>query len=254
MEEDRKLVDFLLFMGQSNMAGRGDASLAPAVTLKAGYEYRAISQPDCLVPLTEPFGVSENNPQGVWEPGMKTGSMVSSFVNACYERTKVPVVGISCSKGGSSIREWIPGTDYYRDASHRYRKGIHFLQAEGILPRSQSLVWCQGCTDADNGMEKTEYKEKTKALLEGFIGLGIEQVFLIQIGNHRDDADRYVQIQEAQKELADEMERVILVSDRFKEFAKAGLMKDCFHYLQEGYNLVGAEAGEKAGNYLHQNY
>lgn len=254
MEKNKQLVDLLLFMGQSNMAGRGDASLAPPVSLNAGYEYRAVSQPDCLVPLTEPFGVSENNPQGVWEPGMKTGSMVSAFVNACYEKTQVPVVGISCSKGGSSIREWIPGTDYYRDGCHRYRQGIQFLQSAGILLRSQSMVWCQGCTDADRGMAKTEYKEKTKVLLEGFIDMGIEQVFLIQIGNHRDDADRYVYIQEAQKELADEMERVILVSERFKEFAKAGLMKDSFHYCQEGYNLVGTEAGEKTGTYLHRNY
>lgn len=40
-----KTVDLLFFMGQSNMAGRGDAALAPAVTPGMGFEYRAVTPP-----------------------------------------------------------------------------------------------------------------------------------------------------------------------------------------------------------------
>ena len=79
-----------MFMGQSNMAGRGTAEQAPAVPDGTGYEYRAVTAPDCLFPLTEPFGKDENNITGVYEPGMKTGSMVSAFVNVYVEETKVP--------------------------------------------------------------------------------------------------------------------------------------------------------------------
>ena len=96
--------DILLFMGQSNMAGRGDDQLAPKVLPGAAWEYRAVTEPDRLVPLVEPFGVNENREGGVWEPGMKTGSMVAAFVNACYRKTGRPVIAVSCSKGGSSIR------------------------------------------------------------------------------------------------------------------------------------------------------
>ena len=78
-----RTVDLLFFMGQSNMAGRGEAALAPVVAPGMGYEYRAVTDPDTLHPLEEPFGVNENDPAGVYEPGMKTGAMVSSFVNAC---------------------------------------------------------------------------------------------------------------------------------------------------------------------------
>ena len=78
--------DILLFMGQSNMAGRGDYRLAPEVLPGAAYEYRAVTEPDTLVPLTEPFGVNENREGGVFEPGMKTGSMAAAFVNACYRK------------------------------------------------------------------------------------------------------------------------------------------------------------------------
>ena len=121
-----KTVDLLFFMGQSNMAGRGDAALAPAVTPGMGYEYCAVTNPDTLHPLAEPFGVNENDPAGVNEPGMKTGSMVSSFVNACTAQTGVPVVGVSCAKGGSAIAKWLPGTPYYQDAVRRARKARKF--------------------------------------------------------------------------------------------------------------------------------
>ena len=77
-------IDLLAFMGQSNMAGRGVAAQAPAVPEGHGYEFRAITAPDRLSPLVEPFGQHEDKPDGIYEPGMKTGSMVSSFVNAYY--------------------------------------------------------------------------------------------------------------------------------------------------------------------------
>ena len=127
-----RTVDLLFFMGQSNMAGRGDAALAPVVAPGMGYEYRVVTDPDTLHPLEEPFGVNENDPAGVYEPGMKTGAMVSSFVNAWTAQTGVPVVGVSCAKGGSAIAKWLPGTPYYQDAVRRARKARAFLQAPRV--------------------------------------------------------------------------------------------------------------------------
>lgn len=137
-----RTVDLLFFMGQSNMAGRGEAALAPVVAPGMGYEYRAVTDPDTLHPLEEPFGVNENDPAGVYEPGMKTGAMVSSFVNACTAQTGVPVVGVSCAKGGSAIAKWLPGTPYYQDAVRRARKARLFAgkrlshppQRHGLVP------------------------------------------------------------------------------------------------------------------------
>lgn len=42
--ECTQLVDLIFFMGQSNMAGRGDAALAPLFP-RHGYEYRAVTDP-----------------------------------------------------------------------------------------------------------------------------------------------------------------------------------------------------------------
>ena len=94
MDENR-IIDLAVFMGQSNMAGRGTAADAPVLMAGMGYEFRAVTAPDRLYALQEPFGKDENNPDGVYEPGMKTGSMVSAFVKACVEITHVPIVGVN---------------------------------------------------------------------------------------------------------------------------------------------------------------
>lgn len=247
----RKEVFLLGFMGQSNMAGRGNAQEAPALIPGAGYEYRAITAPDCLSPLEEPFGENENNEEGVTEPGMKTGSMVSAFVNACYHETGIPIVGISCAKGGSSIEEWLPGKAYYQDAVKRMKSGERWLLNHGYYIKLKGMVWCQGCTDGDLHTSPENYKARTARFIHSYCQeCDIRKCFLIQIGNHRDDRMLYVPIQQAQEELARENEDIILVSSSFKTFADRGLMKDEFHYCQKGYNLIGEEAGKNTGRMI----
>ena len=114
-------VDLIIFMGQSNMAGRGivDAAHpqpAPCLTRGAGYEYRAVSDPENLHVLREPFGLQEDRPGGIDDLRMKTGSLATAFVNTWFAQTGVPVVGVSASKGGSRIEEWLPGSRYLTDA------------------------------------------------------------------------------------------------------------------------------------------
>lgn len=121
------------------MAGRGDAALAPAVIPGMGFEYRAVTDPAHLHPLAEPFGVNENDPAGVNEPGMKTGSMVSAFVNACTAQTGIAVVGVSCAKGGSAIAEWLPGTPYLRMPSAAHAGPANFWPRTAT--RSATARW-----------------------------------------------------------------------------------------------------------------
>ena len=51
--------NLFLFIGQSNMAGRGDYRKAPKAISNNLYEFRAISDPTRLYPVEEPFGVNE---------------------------------------------------------------------------------------------------------------------------------------------------------------------------------------------------
>ena len=164
--------------------------------------------------------------------------------------TNVPVVAVSCAKGGSSILEWMPGTPFYRDALDRLKRARHFLEENGYDVEHTFLAWCQGCTDGDHKMDGNLYKEKTRTFLHAFMKEGrVETCFLIQIGNHRDHPDLYVPIQLAQKALCEEEESILLVSEQFRSFAAKGLMKDEFHYRQEAYNLVGEKAGTAAGKF-----
>ena len=87
--------DLFLFAGQSNMAGRGITCThfpegAPDLISGAGAEFRAISDPTRLYPIAEPFGALENNPTGIFEPGMKTGSLVTSFVKYLFSEYWCP--------------------------------------------------------------------------------------------------------------------------------------------------------------------
>lgn len=75
---------------------------------------------------------------------MKTGSMVTAFVNACYIETGIPIVGVSCAKGGSAIAEWIPGTAYYADAVERFNRCEKWLTGHDYRILYKGMVWCQG--------------------------------------------------------------------------------------------------------------
>lgn len=252
--------DLFLFMGQSNMAGRGVTcsrfpQSAPACLPGAGWEFRAVSDPNRLYPAAEPFGALENRPGGIFEPGMKTGSMVTAFINAYFEETSTPVIGVSVSKGGSSIREWQPGSPFLEDALLRLRTTEKYLSANRIPIRRRFVLWCQGETDGDLGTVPSIYEEDFLRMLEALLSEGIEHLFLIRIGSYNAAATAglpapdYAPIQRAQDYLADTCTQVTMVSRLFSGMLKQGLMKDAFHYYQHAYNLVGEDAGHRAGRY-----
>ena len=240
------------------MAGRGitDARWpqpAPALLPGAGYEYRAISDPDTLHALSEPFGAAENNRDGICEPGMKTGSLVTAFVNAWYQNTGVPVVGISASKGGSEIALWQGDSDYLSDALARFATAEDFLQQAHIPVRHRLLVWCQGETDGDKETPHEIYQARFHTLWSRCRRSGLETCFLIAIGQYNGiKGYDYTAIHAAQLELPRKEPGVVLVSDGFYGMRTRGLMKDSYDYYQQAYNEVGTEAGTAASCWLQQ--
>lgn len=250
-----KTYDLILFAGQSNMAGRGISTEkwnepAPLLLDGAGMEYRAVSDPEHIHKIEEPFGVNENNPNGIYEPGMKTGSMVTAFVNAYYKETKVPVLAVSASKGGSAICEWQGNEDYLSDAIERLEKAVLYAKKNQIEIRHKYVAWCQGETDGDRGTLADDYKKKFKNMLERLRKAGIEKCFLVTIGeyNGKDGFEEaYKKIRHTQLELAEKVEDIILVCDEFHTMKARELMKDSYHYFQTAYNEVGKVAGENAG-------
>ena len=252
-------IDLVLFIGQSNMAGRGIVSAqwpqeAPKLIEGAAWEYRAITTPDRLMPLEEPFGVDENKADGINDvfadqKKAKTGSLVTAFCNAYYEETGRVIVGVSASKGGSTITEWLPDdplrTGYFKDMCHRVQMAEAYLHKEKIPIKRRFAVWSQGESDGDNGTTKDEYKVLFHSFWEALSEI-VDELFLIKTGNCNIEGchDRYIPIQMAQEEIAREEENVFIVSRAFGGMLDDGLMKDAFHYYQHGYNICGNEAGK----------
>lgn len=256
-EKQEHKVDLMLFMGQSNMAGRGITNElhtegVPEAIEGAGFEFRAISNPNRLYPLQEPFGVYENNEEGIYEPGKKTGSLVTSFINEFYAKTKTPVVGISASKGGTSILEWQPQGEYMEDTKKRLKLAKEYLVKEGYLIQNIYMVWCQGETDADHHMENEDYKRYFEAMLSEMLRQGVEECFLITIGQFNGEEHDYSYMIEYQKKEIRQNPNVVLVSTKFDTMLEQGLMKDQYHYFQAAYNLVGQDAGKNAAYYCMQ--
>lgn len=249
-------VDLFLFMGQSNMAGRGIVTKehcvpAPRLTEGAGDEYRAVSSPDTLHEISEPFGCKENRMGGIDDGDLKTGSMVTAFANAYYKGTGIPIVGVSASKGGSRIDWWQPGGNLLRDTLARLCAAETFLRTNHYLIRHRYMLWCQGESDGDIGKSAQQYTEEFNRMLDAMTNAGIEKCFLVRIGHYNGKGGQdYSEIMAAQDVIARTDERVVLVSEAFADMKSRGLMKDEFHYFQEAYNIVGQEAGENTAHYV----
>lgn len=249
-------IDLFLFVGQSNMAGRGDAEIAEKPIEGAAYEFRAVSDDRRLYPLQEPFGKFENREDGINDRWgsiyAKSGDLVSAFTNMWFKRTGTSIVGVSASKGGSSIKEWIPGTKYHQDMLSRLDRAVSFLQHDNIEIGHVYALFCQGETDGDLKTDKDQYKAMFKEFLSSLKEHGIEKIFVILIGkcNIEGKYDSYDEIRKAQEELSKENEDVVIVSRLLETFLEKGLMKDEFHYFQKGYDIVGRDAAQNAADHI----
>ena len=173
--------DLILFAGQSNMAGRGSAGKEMSCEACMGQEFRAVSDPARLYPIEEPFGIRENNRDGMDDGRKKTGSMVCAFVRRYYELTGHVVIAVSASKGGSPSAKWIES--YAADAGLRLRRARAYLEAEKIKIAHTYVLWSQGETDGDKGLDSEQYFRSFQTIWGILREAGAEKCFLIQTGH-----------------------------------------------------------------------
>ena len=254
-------LDVVLFIGQSNMAGRGNSAQASKVEAGHAYEFRAVSDPTKLYPLQEPFGAAENNAASGVSENKKTGSLVSAFCESYYSVTGAPLVAVSCAKGGEAIDFFDVGGTPYADACARVLAAQNFLKAgyeageERYVLGDTYVVWLQGESDGDRGTTADSYVQALDRIVHGFrADVGCKQFFVIPIGGYNGaDGKRKAQynaIRDAQILYCDESAVATVVSRRLFDLYSYGYMKDEFHYTQEGYNIVGADAGANMGRFV----
>ena len=250
----RRKVDLAIFMGQSNMAGRGEYADAVKCPVGHGYEFRSVTQSDLLFAVNGPFGKSENNDSvndnGSDGKDRRSGDMVSALMESYYQATQTPLVGIQCSRGGSDLSYWNKGAQK-AEAQARLTAARTYLEQNNYEIGHIFMVWVQGEADADkiySGSQTVEtYKENTLKVFDYMKTAGVTDMFLVQTGHYNgtdDDAAAhdaaYVAVHDAQGRLAEENENVYAVGTllAYKES-----MKDQYHYHQNAYNEVGTAAG-----------
>ena len=243
-----KEIDLIMFMGQSNMAGRGidnpsNPETPVSVPLKYGREFRAISDPTKLYPIADPFGYNENTSGGIDDGTQKKGSLVPAFVNAYYKTTGVPVIAVSASEGATNILQWQPSGDLLPDAITRLNTCLSFLQENEFTVRHIYMAWCQGENDYEN---RENYETLFRNVVDAMKAEGVEKCLLIRIGRNN-SSDNVAQdfIVNIQTQMAKENSDIILVSTAFASFR--GSMQDGQHFYQDQYNEVGRQAGNNAG-------
>ncbi len=240
-------VDLIVFAGQSNMSGLGgDPSKAVKVIDGAGAEFRSVSDPTKLYTITEPFGFYENT-ETMNDLFLKRGSLVSAFVNAYYEETKVPVVAVSASKGGTPSTYW--ATDVVgEDVVTRFLNAKEWLKGNGYTVRNQFLVFLQGENDVLENVSTDQYLTDLNTFSTKMFYRGIDKFLIIRIGRTIDDPDAYKRIADVQTELCRTDPRFVLISTMLSGFGEE-YMTDKYHYNQDALNALGAEAGLNAAKF-----
>ena len=232
----------------------GDASQAPELIKGAGYEYRAITEPERLFVLEEPFGENEHREGALDDREIleRRGTLVTSFVNAYYEETGTPVAAVSASRGSSSLNGWL-NKGLKEDAAQRLEGAKECLKKEKIRIRHIYMVWFQGEADVNLKLTKEEYKEGLNALVSYMGEQGVEQCFLIQMGTDGENSEYHQAVMQAQLEVCEESEQITLASKLPCELNGTD-MKDRgkIHFTQKALNLIGADAGAHTGAWVQE--
>ena len=224
-----KTVDLVLFSGQSNMSGRGDGSLATVCPEGEGYWFKDGG----LTQITGYFGN---------EGSTSSGSMVSSVAKAYFDACGVPIVAVSSSYGGTKISQFVPDGVPYTKSLELYNAAATYLEEQGYTIRKKAMVWCQGESDGYNGMHQADYEAEFISLRDNLkTDCGIEDFFIVEIGQYKTDPVMYDEIKAAQEHLTTTHSDIVMASRKF--IGATGLMKDVWHYTQPAYNLVGRDTG-----------
>lgn len=253
---NQKTVDLVIFMGQSNMAGRGEnLSLVPKIEVNTAYEFKAVTKPNKLFTLEEPFGKYENVAGAINDVSLnagvenKTGGMVASLCKSYFEQTGIPIVAVSASVSNTSIREYQPGKAILTDAITRLNTAKKWLNKNGYNVRHIYMVYDQG--ETDHNMSATTYINYGKTMIEEMRKQGVEMCFIVGLGNHIKYQGIFDEIQSAQVKLCNTYQYARMTTTVARTLVNQGMMSYLSHYSQAGYNLVGQEAGKAMGKYVN---
>jgi hypothetical protein len=222
------------------------------VSEDAGEEFRAVSDPTRLYPITEPFGINENDPTGLIEfPGAKKGSMVSAFINEYHKDCGRKVIAVSVSMGATDMTKW-ESEGVREDIKRRFDNATSYLKNNGYNVGHIYVLWLHGESDGIQGTDPEVYKTALDNIMRPlFIG-GLQKVFIITPGRTIDYKDIFARIIDIQKKVSEESAYYAIATTVLAKVSPE-YMKDQYHYNQHVLNLVGIEAAKAVAYYSVHN-
>nr|MBQ8253072.1 Ig-like domain-containing protein [Lachnospiraceae bacterium] len=250
----QKTVDIIVFAGQSNMTGVGNAFSAPKLTHGAGYAYNYVTARKKFTVLKEPFGFGQDDSY-FYNGDYCRGSMVTAFVNAYYQQTKTPVIAVPASCVGSGSVSW--KDTRYKGVTKRLNAAVKLVKKKKMKVGHVYLVWMQGENDAFADMSASMHKENLQSMYKKIKKkTPVEQCLIISIANYTKPNDfdltkKFKRIQNAQKALCKSSNDFTLISTKATKLSDAYFQEDGLHIIQQGLNTIGKSAGRAAGKYAN---
>ena len=160
------LVDSVLMLGQSNMAGRGDMGQVKPIRNLQCYMLRM----GRWQPMCEPV----NPDRGIFEGRFRSGiSLAASFADEYAKQLRRPVGLIPCADGGTYLAQWMPGELLYDHAVMQTKLALR-------TSRLKAILWHQGETDCLSDATVAAYRENfLKVITQLRKDLGAENVPVI---------------------------------------------------------------------------
>ena len=246
----RSTVDIIVFCGQSNMTGVGNAAEAPVLTQGAGYAFNYVTNRKNFPVLKEPFGYGQDDSFFTNADYCK-GSMVTAFANAYYKQTNTPIIAVPASCVGTGSVSWVDTR--YKGVIKRVNTAVKLAKKKGLIVGHVYMVWMQGENDAFADMKASMHKKNLTNMVSKIMSkTPVEKCMIIGIANYAKDADiakNFKRIQKAQKSLCNSNENFIMISTKATTLSESSFREDGIHILQDGLNKIGTEAGRKAGKY-----
>jgi len=144
-----------LLIGQSNMAGRAPVEQQDTDTLERVFLFTGIN-PDLWEPAANPLNKYSSIRRDLNLQALGPGY---SFAGKMTEAMPGKNIGLVVNaRGSTSIKLWMPGTEFYNEAVSRTRIAMKYGKLRGIL-------WHQGETDVK---EYELYPEKLMQLVASF--------------------------------------------------------------------------------------
>lgn len=252
-KEKDKLVDIIVFGGQSNMQGQTEINPAD-MPVQGAKEYLLLT--DCFVELQNPVG--EDIDDLLLASHLGSGSLVPYFVEEYIKNTDRSVVAVHVAKGATVMKEWLKNTAEGGDRYAKVVEKINRAKAK-VLSEHNELgkiiyVWLQGESDAlarttrkDYQLMLTTFKDDLKE------DVGIDVFGIIEVGYfsylYGGDNAFDEEIQKAQVYLCETDKDFVYLTDMAKELS---LNPEYLnpqapgHFNNKAMKVIGKYAGKAA--------